>query len=94
MGLTSIFQAYGISLKGEVFKEILHTNMYDDQSLHRMEYRKVGGRWIRRGSGKEVKPNSKDEIQAIEAGASELVADSLAKVERSELDTPLAHAHT
>lgn len=49
MGLTRVFYAFGISLEGKAFNEILHMDIYDDWSLLRMGYQKVEGRWIRRG---------------------------------------------
>lgn len=89
MGLTRVFQAFGVSLEGEAFKKSLYTNTYDDQSLHRMGYQKTGGRWVHRGSRQEVEPDSKDDIQDAKAGPSELVDDGTGEAERSKPDTPL-----
>ena len=69
MALTRLFRACGVSLEGEIPKEILHTDVYDERSLHRMGFRMVGGRWVRRESGQE--PDEEDEIREAEAGPSE-----------------------
>lgn len=46
----------------------MHTDTYDDQSLHRMGCWKIGGRWVSRGSGQKAEPDSEDDIRAIEVG--------------------------
>ena len=43
MALTRLFRACGVSLEGEIPKEILHTDVYDERSLHHMGYRLVAG---------------------------------------------------
>lgn len=47
MDLTRVFREFGLSLEEEAFKKLLHTDTYVDQSLHRMGYQKIGGRWAR-----------------------------------------------
>lgn len=101
MGLTRVFHAFGISLEDEAFKEILHIDTYDDWFLHRLGYQKVRGRWIKRGSGQEADPDSKDELRStkngpfqpthdvdIEAGPSELALDADIDEEQPEQATP------
>lgn len=43
MGLTRIFGEFSIPLEGEVFKKLLHIDIYDGRFLHHMGYRKIGG---------------------------------------------------
>lgn len=81
MELTRVFHAFNISLEGKAFKELLHTDMYDDWSLHRMGYQKMGERWIRSIIEQEAELDSKDEIGAIEAGPSEPTGDGTCEVE-------------
>ena len=90
MGLTRLFRACGVSLEGEIPKEILHTDMYDERSLHRMGYRLVAGRWVRRESGQE--PDEEDEIREAEAGPSGPVSSPAQAAHASEIEpmTPTA----
>lgn len=46
IGLICIFRELNVPLEGEAFKELLHTDTYDDRSLHRMWYRKISGWWV------------------------------------------------
>lgn len=36
MALTRVCREFGVPLEGEAFKKLLHTNTYDDWSLHCM----------------------------------------------------------
>ena len=72
MALSSVFHEFGVPLDGELYREIHHTDTYDDQSLHRMGYRFILGRWTRRISGQEADSDlDEDEIRAAKVGPSE-----------------------
>lgn len=77
--------SFGISLESEAFKKLLHTDTYNDLSLHCIGYQKIDGRWIRRGSGWEVKPDSKDKLRAIEHGPSKPAPKDDTEVRPSKL---------
>ena len=64
MAVTRLFRAYSIPLEGETSKGILHTDIYDQRSLHRMGYRLVSGRWVHYESGQE--PDEEDKIHEAE----------------------------
>lgn len=81
MGLTIVFQAYGISLVSDAFKELFYIDTYDDRSLHHIGYWKIGGRWVHRGSSQEVEPDSEDEFRDAEAGLFKPVPDDDAEAE-------------
>lgn len=76
MGMTCIFREFGIPPKDEAFMKLLHTNIYDNWSLHRIGYRKIGGRWVHRVSGQEVDLDFNREILVAEAGPSEPHTDT------------------
>lgn len=67
MGLTSIFREFGVLIEGEAIKELLHTHTYDNQSLHHLVYRKIGGWWLHQASRQEV---DSDLVREFEAGPS------------------------
>ena len=70
MVLTRIFRYFGVTLDGELYRELHHSDTYDDRSLHRMGYRFIRGRWTRRVSGQDAETDSEDEAHATEAGPS------------------------
>jgi len=45
MGLTILFKAYGVVIDGEPFRQLLHTDIYDERLLHRMAYNLHRGQW-------------------------------------------------
>ena len=43
MALMRVFREFGVPLEEEAYRELQHTDTYDDRSLHRMGYRMVSG---------------------------------------------------
>lgn len=52
-----IFTEFGVYFDGEDARRLLHTNHYNERSLHQMGYRKVDDRCMHRVSGQEPAAN-------------------------------------
>lgn len=89
MGLTLVFREFGVLLEGEAFKELLHTDTYDDQSFHRMGYQKIGGHWMCRASDQEHDSDLDRDDAPAEAGLSKAPTDIAPQP--SKPVTPPAH---
>ena len=94
MGLTVLFREYGVSFQDEPYRTLIHTDVYDIRSLHRMGYHLVRGQWTRRISGQAEDRADIDEdiaeeewILSGEAGPSETQPETAAQPAQSDPST-------